>query len=255
MFAAKACVALALLCGGVATYRLLDGYVRSAEYFAITTLEVRGTVRLEDADVCAAAGLTLGANVFEHTAGEVKARLERHPWIARASVERRLPGRFSIELVEHLPVVALATEAGAYLVSDEGDVFKEVEQGDPVDLPVLTGLSPARIREGVLLDVVTLLGEYEASGLDRREAIDEIHTEDDGGVTLLTGGDGMTVRLGRAPYRSKLRRLRQVLERLEGSGARAAYIYMDNVRRRDRVTVRLRELPEAPPAPAPASAT
>jgi hypothetical protein len=48
------------------------------------------------------------------------------------------------------------------------------------------------------------------------------------------------VRLGKAPFRHKLERLRDVLARLAKDKARAAYVYLDNQRRPDRVTARLR---------------
>ena len=51
-------------------------------------------------------------------------------------------------------------------------------------------------------------------------------------------------RLGKAPFRDKLGRFRDVLARLARRRAEAAYVYLDNERRPDRVTVRLRNEPE-----------
>ena len=54
------------------------------------------------------------------------------------------------------------------------------------------------------------------------------------------GADATHVRLGQRPFRQKLRRLRRVLDRLQKRHDRAAYVYLDNRRRPDRVTVKLR---------------
>ena len=55
------------------------------------------------------------------------------------------------------------------------------------------------------------------------------------------GADTTYVRLGRGPFRDRLQKLRRVFDALDARETRAAYIYADNVRRPDRVTVRLRE--------------
>ena len=54
------------------------------------------------------------------------------------------------------------------------------------------------------------------------------------------------MRLGHGPFRDKLRRLRTVLDELGERGARALYVYLDNERRPDRVTVRVRDEPVEP---------
>mgnify|MGYP000532489065 CR=1 FL=1 len=59
------------------------------------------------------------------------------------------------------------------------------------------------------------------------------------GLELFVGEDGMNVRLGRGQHRQKLRRFRQVLERLAREKTRPSYVYLDNVRSPERVTVRL----------------
>jgi cell division protein FtsQ len=53
------------------------------------------------------------------------------------------------------------------------------------------------------------------------------------------GDDALYTRLGRGPFREKLARLRQVLDRLAQDHQKASYVYLDNVRHPDRVTVRL----------------
>jgi cell division protein FtsQ len=135
-----------------------------------------------------------------------------------------------------------------------------------VDLPIVSGIERERFvrerawRTALLSEVGVLLEDWRAAGLWRREPIAEIHVEADDGLTLHVGTDAMEVRLGRAPFLPKLRKLRRVLDRLDQEHTRAIYVHLDNVRRPDRVVVRLREepdvvLPETPPSdaePAPA---
>ena len=246
----KLVAVLAGIAGAVAVGRLTNDYVRTSPAFAIATIELEGRTRLEEADVLRAAGVAIGINVFELSPEDVRARLERHPWIASARVERRLPGTFRLTIVERTPSLVLSLGPSLYLVDESGSVFKEVAPGDPVDLPIVSGIERARFlserawRTALLSEIDTLLDDWRAAGLWRREPIAEIHVQADDGLVLHVGEDAMEVRLGRAPFLPKLRKLRRVLDRLDGERSRALYVHLDNVRRPDRVVVRLREEPE-----------
>ena len=219
--------------------------MRHAPEFAIATLEIEGESRLTEAEISACAGIALGDNVFSRSIEEVRAGLSTHPWIAEATVERRLPSTFRIEIRERVPAAILSLET-PYLVSDEGAVFKTLEAGDPVDLPIITGISGQRFfaertyRTQLLTSIVGLLSEWQSAGMSRRESVSEVHVEPDESLTLFVGDDGTEVRLGVGPYRGKIERLRRVLDELSTRRARPLYVYLDNVQRPDRVTVRVR---------------
>lgn len=232
--------------GAVALGRLVERHVRTSPAFAVREIEVDGHVRLTREEILDAAGIELGRNVFEVAQEDAERRLAAHPWIAEAHVRRRLPGTYRIEVRERR-AVALLVLGDVFLVAEDGAVFKRAEEGDPIDLPVITGVDRERFtrdrgfRTSVLLEAVALLSDYRGAGLFRREPIGELHVEPDDGLSLYVGEDATYVRLGHAPFRGKLRRLRTVLDELAQRSARAAYVYLDNERRPDRVTVRVRE--------------
>ena len=231
--------------GAVAGGRLLEQYVRSASAFATRELRVSGFARLSQADVLSTAGLAEGKNIFEVSPDRARAALLEHPWIAEAKVTRRLPGSYALEIREHQAALAIALET-LYLVSEEGTIFKGVEASDAIDLPILTGIDPARfradlgLRTALLINAVALLHDYRDAGLWRREPIAEIHAASADNFVLYVGDDALQVRLGPRPFAKKLRRLRAVLDRLHKDAARPAYVYLDNVRRPDRVAVGVR---------------
>jgi cell division protein FtsQ len=242
---ARGLMLIAVTCGAVAGGRLLEQHVRSAEGFATREIEVTGLSRLSRAEVLAAAGLALGQNVFEVSPEQARAKLLAEPWIADATVTRRLPGTYRIGVREQQPAALLQLEA-LYLISEDGSVFKRAEPSDPVDLPIITGVdsehfrSDLAFRTAVLVNAIALLHDYRDVGLWRREPVAEIHSESDDAFSLYVGKDAMLVRLGERPFRKKLRRLRGILDELRDDATRPAYVYLDNVRRPDRVAVRLR---------------
>ncbi len=242
--AGQALVVLACIAGSVAVARLVERHVRTSPAFATRTVRVEGRARLSEREVLEAAGLAVGRNAFETSPEQAAERLRDHPWIASAHVERRLPGSFVVQLRERRAVAVLALGA-LYLVGEDGAVFKRVAVGDPVDLPVITGVERERFtvdrawRTSLLLEVVAMLHDWRGAGLQRSAPVGEVHVETDGGLSLYVGSDALHARLGRGPFREKLSRLRRVLERLAQDHQKAAYVYLDNVRHPDRVTVRL----------------
>lgn len=234
--------AVALVIGAMG---LIERHLKTSSSFAIESVEVTGNQQLTAARVIHGAGLAVGQNVFAVGPEEARKRLLQQPWIESASVRRRLPGRYSIEIRERRAVAIMA--AGQLsLVSDEGQAFKTLEPNDPCDLPVISGLDPnlrtqdEQALSSALLSVVALLHDYQDAGLTRREPISEIHVESDASLSLYVGADATYVRLGKAPFRQKLERMREVMARLAKDKARAAYVYLDNQRRPDRITARLR---------------
>lgn len=242
---AGAALLVAVTAGTVSVAQLAEAHVRTADSFATEDVSLEGNERLTREDVLGIAALQVGDNVFEVAPEVATSRLLAHPWIAEASVRRELPSRFVISIREHRAVALLSLD-GLYLVSEDGSVFKRVAPGEVADLPVVTGVDRGRFtrdlnyRTGVLTEAVALLHDYRGAGLWRREPISEVHVEVDEGISLYVGEDGMRVRLGRSPYREKLVRLRRILIQLKSQEARAEYVHLDNIRRPDRVTVRLR---------------
>ena len=220
------------------------GYAREADAFAIREIIIEGNQQLDDIDVRRAARLQIGANIFEISNEDARNHLLQHPWVEEATVVRKLPSRIRIEIVEREPVALVALDH-LYLVSRQGAVFKRLGVDDPVDLPVITGIASEQFyddfdyRTAILLQSMALLQDYAGAGLAEREPVSEIHFEGANGIELFVGDDGMNVRLGNGQHRQKLRRFRQVLERLAREKTRPSYVYLDNVRSPERVTVRL----------------
>lgn len=244
--------------------RFVQRHLTSAPAFAIDAIDVKGLARVDRVELLAAAGLELGLNVFARSPEDVRARLLRHPWILSAKVERKLPSRFAITVLERAPVALLVVEAcsstaakseddpacdeasSLYLVSEDAKLFKRLSGKDPVDLPVITGVARQRfasdpdLQRRILVEAVLLMHAYRNSGLWQQNPLGEIHLEANDGYSLYVGEDLTYVRLGAAPFDQKLLRMKKVFERLSREHARAEYVYLDNEQRPDRVAVKLR---------------
>lgn len=125
-------VALVTLMGGLSqSPRLL----RRMDTFRVRQVEVRGTRWLAPDDVLAVSGVVEQSSVFDSPDAWI-ASLERHPMIASARVERRLPSTVRIVVTETQPV-AFVRSTTLLPVSAEGRVLPIAPEAARLDLPIL----------------------------------------------------------------------------------------------------------------------
>jgi cell division protein FtsQ len=102
------------LCFGALYWLLLP------QHFPLTRVDLKGTVlRTTTAELEAALPRASG-NFFAADLGEIRARVERLPWVRHVAVRRVWPGRLEISIEEH---VALARWGDDALVNTHGERF------------------------------------------------------------------------------------------------------------------------------------
>ena len=218
-----------------------------SESFALQTITVEGATRSTEGEILALAGVERGDNLLVLEVHELEAAIARHPWVARATVSRRLPHTLSIRIVEHDPVALVALGNLAY-VDRAGDVVKRYTADEHESLPVITGVT----REDIEGEDVVALAQMRAAvlALSRVRAvlgeespIEEIHVEPSAGVSVRFAKEDLYVRLGPPPWDEALLRLQAVKDSLAARGVRAREITLGGERRPERVIARL----DAPP--------
>lgn len=218
--------------------------LRSAR-FAITSVDVVGSVRRPPGLLAAESGLAVGTNVFAADLDAARDKLLRDPWIADAALVRRLPGTVVVQVAERRPAALVALDE-TMLATADGVPFKSLEPGDPVDLPLVTGVTSDAMnadREGATRAIgraIDLAAEYARSALAKRAPLQEVHVGADGRFSLIVGHAGMELVLGGPPFRRKLDLASRVVAELERRGGKADAVMLDSESRPDRVVVRMR---------------
>ena len=221
-------------------------YVRTSARFAIKHLVVEGGRRRSEAELCAAAGIAPGANVFSFDPESARVALAQDPWVERARVTRKLPGTVHIEVTEREAIALVSLGQALYVAGPAGTIFKRYEPGDPSDLVVFTGLDEVAERDGRdgLIALVKIAQEvvrdYDRAGPSKRFPLEEVHVDDDGGLTLTVGRDGVRLALGRSPYRAKLERASRVLAEIDRRKGQPTMVFLDNDAHPERVVARMR---------------
>jgi cell division protein FtsQ len=220
-------------------------YVLGSPHFAVSSVQVRGQERRPEAAIVAESGILQGANAFGVDLDAARGALLADPWVEEASLSRRLPGTILIEVRER-HAAALVVIGDTWLAAADGEPFKKLEAGDPVDLPLVTGLSPDVVgadREEARRIVrrgIDLANEYDRGALAKRAPLQEVHVDPSGAFTLVVGRPSMDLVIGGPPFRRKLEEAARVVAELDKRRAKAQAIMLDNETRPERVVARLR---------------
>lgn len=169
--AGGAALALALAAGSWWLARM-DGahaikeYARNHYYrttaalgFTVQNIYLDGRQRTPMNKVTAAINISLGDPIFALPAEELKQRLEAINQIARADVERVLPGTIHIHIREREPAAIWQHRGAMRLVDGEGVIIDDVEVAAYSQLPIIVGGEDAPLHTPQLLKVLASQGQ------------------------------------------------------------------------------------------------
>ena len=205
---------------------------RHSDTFRLTEIRISSCKQVADAELRRYLHMRVGQNVFSIDLEQEAERVVSHPWVRGAVVTRELPNRVVIDVVERRPVALLKVNH-LYLVDDTGRVFKRLENGDPSDLPIVTGFSAEAFHAGGataarqarrIRDAVKLIATAQESGALGADDISEVRYDLVSGFSLITNDVGLTIRFGFGDYETKLQAFRAVAQRLKASLAKARVV-------------------------------
>ena len=160
-----------------------------------------------------------GMLLFDVDLAAKQAEVEKLPYVKTAQLSRQWPDRLLVSVTERVPVAIVNLEQ-LYYVDADGQIFKAIDPGEDVDLPVFTGLTVAQLKKDpeqgrMLLDLgLTLLACWQENDQFRQEGIAEIHLDNAFGLTVFTRRHVWQLRLGLDQFRLKLRHWWKVLDYL-----------------------------------------
>jgi len=221
-------------------------YAMTTPRFAIEQLEVVGARRLTTDAISKQAEVAVGRNIFTVELEQAEKKLLDDPWVKQARITRRLPRVLRVELEEYQATALASIGDQLFLVTKDGDPFKTLEQDDPFDLPVITGISRENLARDRAREVdriragIEVLRLYERIPLHHAFPAQEVHLDPGGAATLTIGKQAVGVHLGKAEWRQKLTMAERVMSRVQREGKVPGIIFADNEAHPERVVVRMR---------------
>ncbi len=124
-----------LICLSVLGYLGLQS-VTASKFFEVRSVDVRGTVRAPREDIARIAMTAAEKDgVWNADLDDIKARIEKVPFVKSAAVSRVLPGGLSVHVVERVPIAVVKTPGGDVLVDSESNILAKANPEEP-ELPV-----------------------------------------------------------------------------------------------------------------------
>ena len=116
--------------------------------FEIQTITVEGLHRLDKQEVIDLAKLKAGMPLHHIMTTVIKERVESHPWVKEAAVDRVPFHELRISVVERKPAAIIRTDSQNFLCDDEGHVLTRLGQTDDDAFPLVVGIDPKGLLQG-----------------------------------------------------------------------------------------------------------
>lgn len=246
-FAGRLLLALAVVVGTFSAVVGVYVWATTTRTFAIREVRIEGNTRARVEALARLTGIRPGTNAFLVDLDAAKRGLESHPWVRRAFVRRELPTTVVVTLEEHRPR-ALVALGDLFLVDAQGEPFKRAQPGDPLDLPVVTGVAAKDATRGEvearLQEALAFIDGYAKGALGARADLSEVHLDPVRGVSItVTSKEGdpqpVVAHLGQDDHPRRLARLAEIWSRLEAKGDHPKEVFLDNHTRPQWVVARV----------------
>lgn len=199
--------------------------------FEVQDVAVTGNQYLKAEKIVSVSGISIGENIFKINLHNAAEKLKIIPMLKSAEMDRELPSRVVIRVVERRPLALLPAGEGFVQVDGDG-VY--LQRGSPSDLnlPVITGVKasippPGKPIEAEGLSSALLVIEKMPPVLIPQ--LSEVNIGPQGDVVLYTM-DGVQCRLGGTEdLAEKGLVLSQVLDELKTKGKKIEYIDLSYV--------------------------
>lgn len=208
-------------------------YLTTDARFEVQKFSVSGLKRVEESQVLAKAGFEAGTNVFRVRLDQIRQQVEALPWVRYALVERVLPDKIIIKVVEREPI-GLARINGEVYQFDTDAKILDPDPLAPASFPILDGLR-LDDRRGNLEKVDVYRRVVEDLG---QTALSEIHINDSQEVTVVSASDPVLVNLGTVDFRTRWIKYLQLKPQIQQQYPQAVRV---DLRFKNQIIVRMRD--------------
>lgn len=200
-----------LICLSVLGYLGIQS-VTASKFFSVKNVDVRGTDRAAKDDIARiAANAAEKTGVWNADLDEMKAKIERQPFVKTASISRVLPNGLRVNIIERIPIAVVKLSSSTMLIDNEANLLAPANKQEE-SLPVtLTGWDESKTEKAVKenLERVKLyqkmLTEWREGGLiSRVQSVNLADLREPKAVTE-DSGKPVTIDIGRDSFAQNLK--------------------------------------------------
>ncbi len=112
----------------------------TSPYMRLENVDVNGVEQDIRNDLINMCGLNADINLLALNMKDLKQKIEEHPWIRKIKLERKFPNTLIVDAEKQIPS-ALVVMDKIYYMNQHNEIFKQINDSDPIDFPVITGVS------------------------------------------------------------------------------------------------------------------
>lgn len=131
-------IIIGLLIGGL-VFMAMSGYqtATASAFFHLRKVDIRGTERTAKDDISKLVISTVEKlGVWNADLADIKAKVEKFPFVRSASVSRSLPAGIRVNVTERIPVAVVKLTSGNFLVDADGVVLVPIKTTEK-DFPIV----------------------------------------------------------------------------------------------------------------------
>ncbi len=201
------------------TFVMLYNYLLTSPYMKLANVEIYGVDDTAKNELIQMCGLNLDQGLLSLKLESLKRKIEKHPWVRTAIVERRFPHTLIVEVEKEEPVAVVLLNQLFYM-NRWGHMFKPVPPAEGMDFPIVTGVSltdPSQREQLNKTAHVLKVLEME-EGHWSIEDLSEIHLNKNGEISLYFKHFRAAINISWNKLARNMERLKQVAKHLNKSG-------------------------------------
>jgi cell division protein FtsQ len=194
-------------------------YLLNSPYVKLRQVKVTGVDGKIRHDLIRIAGLNSELSLVSLNLEKLKQKMEEHPWVRSVKLERRFPHSLIISVEKQIPSALVMTDKIHYM-NQHGEIFKEVNDSEEMDFPIITGASQDILENHEQLQraarVIKILESEK--GLWSLNELSEIHLERNRGMSIYFSHLAAEIKVTVEDLEDKMYGLSKVAEHLSKTG-------------------------------------
>jgi cell division protein FtsQ len=195
-------------------------YIITSPYIELNDIQITGVDDGIKRELIKLAGLNNHPSLLAISPVDIKAKMERHPWVKSVELEKRFPHTLIVKAEKQSPRALVAFDT-LYYMNKWGRVFKELDKNDDMDYPIITGVSKGQdnLEEKLILAAGILDAYASETGLWSLDDISEIHVNEGGDALIYSVSLPFAIRVGGGDLGEEKNKVKELVGYLKNAGA------------------------------------
>lgn len=188
-----------------------------SSYFALSRVEVSPMNQIGREEILSLAKIKPHCNLLTLQTDSIITKVRAHPWVEKVRIQKQLPNRVRIEIIERKPVAVICGK-DTFGIDAEGYLLPDIRMGEVRNLPLITvndstlACYPDRITTPAMENALYTIEYLKNNNPLFLKEVSELSIVSPDNLIIYTLHEGTEIRLGNNNLDERLAKLQQVWE-------------------------------------------